>query len=205
MLGRKKLVYLLVFSLVLVGCKSGGKQDFTREELGILDRIKNEEFGATSPRLIAAANKYGFILDKEGLVVYDLEEEAIKHLIPTKTLGFNNLQGSNMTVGFIRGDKLILSNLETRDRYLEIDPNKPSYKLSTNVDLNTYEGLKPYELTWKEEEKLREDMLDDFQAIETDNKIIIFTNDYKAEGKNWRIIVAEKNDLANPRVLEVLN
>lgn len=199
-----KKIAVMIFILLITACHNDNRH-LSNLELDLLEEIKISEYGAAGPRLLHYNNSKNYItiLDTSGLVVYDIASNKIKAIIDTKSLDFNNLQGSNITTAIGNDNELILLNLEENNRYLKINLENKNNEIIDKIDLDNYKSINIYEIKEDELEVINKEILNEYQAIQTDEEIVVFTNNYESENKKWKVIILSKNDLKIKKVINI--
>lgn len=188
-------IIILVFIITLISCQNQTKRDMSNINTEILRDIKNSEYGAVGPKFIYATDKYSVILDSLGLIIYNNESEKISSVIDVAEKGYNHLQGSIITEAMGNEDKLILKNL-LEDEYLEIELKSGDNIIKKDLDTEFFREVEYYNYDSRglDLDLIEKYTLEEIQAIELEDEIIFFTNDYKLKDKDWRIIVLNKNN-----------
>lgn len=189
--------------ITIIGCSDKNNLDMSSVEIEMFQNIKNAEFSATSPKLLYATEVYAVILDTEGLIIYDINEDRVNHVIDVRIKGFNNLQGSVITESIGNNNNVILKNLGDMTNYLEINMKSGDNEIVSEIDIDKYKVPEIYHLSDDETEKIKGDILNEIESIKVCEEIIAFTSDYKAQDKDWKLIVFNKDNLSKRKVLKI--
>ncbi|MDO5027756.1 MAG: copper amine oxidase N-terminal domain-containing protein [Bacillota bacterium] len=100
----------------------------------VLKNFLEENIGSSTPRLVYASPKYSLILNYNGILLVDKDQEELKAAIDNRGLGYNQLQGDDYVKVFAKDDKffLIQKNSQPSSGYVySIEDNKLKYYENT--------------------------------------------------------------------------
>lgn len=199
-------IFILLTVIIFTGCTyNNSKLELSDAEIEIYNNIKNNEFGSTSPRLLFATDIYAVILDTHGLIIYDLNEGKISHLIDVKNQGFNKLQGFTVTEAVGNNEYVILKNMGDENNYLRISLEDGTNDKVDNINHSKYKEPNFYQLNDHDIEILEKDLLEEVESIKVNNSIIVFTSDYKGKDKDWRLIIFSEDKVSSYKVLQIFS
>ncbi|ADY55716.1 hypothetical protein Sgly_1413 [Syntrophobotulus glycolicus DSM 8271] len=201
---RKKTAFLLVlvFALfLLVSCaneQTAGKnselENFLNQDDQVIEKIKNQPIGATGPRLVYAYDQYAVILNFNGILIYDFDQQAILHTIDNLSLGLNKMQGSDYTSVKSNRNELAFGNES------DIDHSAYVYHLQKNeLHKANKKELEEFKEVKEVDQELLNSILTDGHTgnavYNEDGNIVLLTYRYEDGADGWALSILEKDRL----------
>lgn len=155
---------------------------------------KNQPIGATGPRLVYAYDQYAVILNFNGILIYDFDQQAILHTIDNLSLGLNKMQGSDYTSVKSNRNELAFGNES------DIDHSAYVYHLQKNeLHKANKKELEEFKEVKEVDQELLNSILTDGHTgnavYNEDGNIVLLTYRYEDGADGWALSILEKDRL----------